>query len=299
MTDDDWVETSQRFIDELPHELRESEPACRELQRHIQDTINTKELNAVKEAIQISYDSDDSDYNDDSVNHWLKDDHDARRRGNLESTPNLSEPESRRLLQVNSSCYRCCDVTLSACCCGCALFCLIVTTTLAYFKSLAFAYMNTYAEMISTLAYNYFGFTVSLTALKTAYYVAMTLLLLFSVVELGRTLLGFYRAKIVEYRVVDSGDDVQRASAQFTRATFQDAGGTKRNHIFPDDCTPSTLGSTITPDDVYNGQSTCAAPRSYSKSGFHEEDFWSSQSCIMAETRLPNDRFNRIVKRLE
>ena len=266
MTEQDWIETCQCFLDELPSDLRQHENACKELHQHIQEMINEKELNAVRHALQIEYESEEEEENHDGDQ--LEDDQyddygnvndlDYRRNYSHDNVLNNLHPTSdqpRQYHQVNSYCFKCCDTILSTCCFGCALFCFIIAGFLTYYKATIFAYMEAYTDLISAVIYNYFGISFSLIACKTVYYFVTISFFLFSAIELGRFLLSFCRAKIIEYRRVDSDNmnvsDIEGSSTANPMRFKHDIVPKKHRLKYnrqPD--TPSTLESTLTPDDV-------------------------------------------------
>ena len=315
MTGENWIETSQLYLDELPIELREHDQACRDLQQHIQEMISKREFNAVKQALQLHYDADATDNYDDDDDDGIdcdENDFDSENENCLEQhhsknkvfSEDQRETQRQRHHQKNSSCYKCCDAILSSCCFGCALFSGVIAAFLAYYKSLIFAYMDAYTQIISAVVYNYFGVTISSTTLKIVYYTITILLFLFSMIEFGRFLLGFCRAKVIEYRRVDSNGttsgDIESSSAFTTGISECSMSRSKKsNHFHNDANTPSTIGSTITPDadgcvrrnvSNYAKCLTDTTLRVHDKSIDHNND---ERPPLVIETTLPPSEYNQ------
>ena len=305
MTGQDWIETCQCFLDELPSDLRQHEKACKELHQHIQEMINKKEFDAVKHALQIEYvsedeeEDDDDQHNDDQYDDGGNvNDLDYRKKYSHDNVPNNLHPTSnrpRQYHQVNSHCFKCCDTILSTCCFGCALFCFIIAGFLTYYKTTIFAYMEAYTDLISAIIYNYFGITFSLIACKTVYYFITISFFLFSVVEFGRFLLTFCRAKIIEYRRVDSDNmnvsDIEKFSLGSSTANpigfkhhIVSKNHRRKHNLRPD--TPTTIGSTLTPDDVVDVDAG-EEKKDRSNSG-------GKQSSLFVE--IPSSRNNRRIR---
>ena len=100
MTGESWIETCQSYIDKLPSELREHEKACIDLNQHIEDMINKKEFDTVRQALQSEYagddDNDNNDHQDNDDDDCYDNENDCSSDNDGYDENNLSENKRRR-----------------------------------------------------------------------------------------------------------------------------------------------------------------------------------------------------------